>query len=234
MISQFDAQVGLALDGAALSIFDFFDTIRIINLPARTDRRREMEAELAALGLLDDPRVRFFDGIRPRNRLDFSSVGARGVYEGHKQLLQEAAAANQSILILEDDCAFRADAVQYRIDEPWDIFYGGYKAANPQNLFGSDIEMAHMMGFTAHGAQLVADYLDRLQYAGEHPPIDAAYVWFRRAHPDVATCFAVPPLAWQRSSPSDIAPKPWDRLAFTRALAATFRKFRNQRARRRS
>lgn len=216
----------------ALSIFDVFDIIRIINLPTRTDRRQEMEAELAALRLEDDPRVRFFDGIRPRSRLDFASVGARGVFEGHKLLLQQAAAAEQSILILEDDCAFRADAMLYNTDEPWDIFYGGYNAANPGDLLHSDIAMAHMMGFSARGARLVANYLDRLEYRGEHPPIDAAYVWFRRAYPEVPTCFAVPPLAWQRSSHSDIAPKPWDRLALTRTLAASYRKLRNRRARR--
>ena len=216
-----------------MSIFETFDVIRIINLPARTDRRREMEAELAALGLLDDPRVRFFDGIRPRVRLDFTSVGARGVFEGHKQLLQQAAAAGQSILILEDDCAFRDNAARYETNETWDIFYGGYNAANPQDLVHSDIAMAHMMGFTARGARLVSDYLDRLEYTGTHPPIDAVYVWFRRAHPEVATCFAVPPLAWQRSSPSDIAPKPWDRLSLTRILATTYRKLRNHRTRRR-
>lgn len=222
----------MALSGAELSIFNSFDMIRIINLPARTDRRREMEAELRALKLIDDPRVRFFNGIRPAKRLDFTSVGARGVFEGHKTLLQQAAAAGQSILILEDDCAFRADAADYRTDEPWDVFYGGYKAADPQNLAQSDIEMAHMMGFTARGARLVAEYLEHLKYSGGHPPIDAVYVWFRRAHPEVATCFAVPPLAWQRSSPSDIAPKPWDRLTLTRALAGTYRKLRNSRTRR--
>jgi glycosyl transferase family 25 len=232
MKSHSDAQIGVALSGADLSIFNSFDTIRIINLPARTDRRREMEAELRALQLIDDPRVRFFNGIRPAKRLDFTSVGARGVFEGHKALLQEAAAAGQSILILEDDCAFRADAADYRTDEPWDIFYGGYKAADPQDLPHSDIEMAHMMGFTARGARLVADYLERLRYTGDHPPIDAAYVWFRRAHPEVATAFAVPPLAWQRSSPSDIAPKPWDRLTLTRTLATAYRKLRNSRPRR--
>lgn len=213
----------------ALSIFDVFDMIRVINLPDRTDRRRDMEAELTALGLLADPRLAFFAAIRPRGPGDFTSIGARGVYEGHKRLLTEAAERGHSILILEDDCCFRAGAGSYTACGDWDIFYGGYRARQPENLFSSDIEGAHMMGFTARGARLVADYLQDLRYEGIHPPIDAAYVWFRRAHPTVATEFAVPPLAHQRASRSDIAPpKPWDIVPVVKSASAAFRKFRNR------
>ena len=44
----------------AMSVFDYFDQIQIINLPHRTDRRREMEDELHRIGLKNDPRVHFF------------------------------------------------------------------------------------------------------------------------------------------------------------------------------
>src|SRR5690606_34813991 len=46
-----------------LMLFDHFDLIRIVNLPHRKDRRAEMCGQLAKLGLLNDPRVAFFDAL---------------------------------------------------------------------------------------------------------------------------------------------------------------------------
>jgi GR25 family glycosyltransferase involved in LPS biosynthesis len=212
-----------------LPIFDTFDSIYVINLLERTDRRREMEAELDAIGLSHDPRVAFFPAIRPADPGDFTSVGARGVYEGQKQLLTDAAERGQSILILEDDCAFRRGTKDYVAQGQWDIFYGGYFAHQPEDLLNSDIEGAHMMGFSARGARLVAEYLKNLRYEGIHPPIDAAYVWFRREYPSVPTVFAVPPLARQRASRSDIAaPKPWDSIFLLRSASSALRQLRNR------
>lgn len=205
---------------------DSFDTIRIINLPERTDRRQEMGAELEAIGLNGDPRVAFFDAIRPDSPGSFSSAGARGCFEGHCQILAEAADERQSVLILEDDCAFTPRTRTFSTGEPWDVFYGGYRAKDPHDLQNSDIQESHMMGFTARGARLVADFLQNLRFNGTHPPIDAAYVWFRRAFPQVATVFASPPLANQRPSASDIAPRPWDRFPLTRKVMSDLRKVR--------
>lgn len=42
-----------------MTIFDHFETIRIVNLPQRRDRRRAMARELARVGLAGDPRVAF-------------------------------------------------------------------------------------------------------------------------------------------------------------------------------
>ena len=55
-----------------------------------------------------------------------------------------------------------------------------------------------MMGFSSKGAKLVSAYLEQLEYDGIHPPIDAAYIWFRRANPTLVTYFAEPSLAGQR------------------------------------
>ncbi len=200
-------------------MFTPFDSIRIINLPERRDRRREMKRELAAIGLAGDPRVSFFPAIRPADAGAFTSIGARGVYLSQLTILREAAATNSSVLILEDDCDFSLAARDYGFGNGWEIFYGGYYAANPDNLLESDIIGAHMMGFTARAAAQICNYLDSLQFEGIHPPIDAAYVWFRRAYPDVATRFATPPLAMQRSSRSDIADlRFYDRLPILRAV----------------
>lgn len=210
---------------------DRFDRIRVINLVERHDRLRDMEHELAAIGLANDPRVAYFPAIRPADAGDFTSVGARGVYLGQLAILREAAAANEAVLILEDDCAFSPAARDYSIDGEWDIFYGGYEAAKPDDLANSDIVGAHMMGFTAPAAKALVAWLDALTYEGIHPPIDAAYIWFRRANPEVATHFAVPPLAHQRASRSDIAPRLFDRLPGLREVAELARRIRRRLAR---
>lgn len=207
-----------------MRVIDCFDRIEVINLPYRRDRRRAMERELAKLGLGCDRRVSFFQAIRPDDRADFTSVGARGVFLSQKTILLSAAAAGQSVLILEDDCEFRDGTADYHSNSAWDIFYGGYDASCPGDLLSSDIVGAHMMGFSARGAQLVSDYLSNLSYEGIHPPIDGAYVWFRRQYPDVPTEFAVPPLARQRPSRSDIADlKYYDRAPGLRTLASFVR-----------
>lgn len=212
-----------------MRIFDGFDRIRIINLPQRVDRRREMDRELARIGLATNSRVSYFAAIRPDDAGAFSSIGAHGVYLSHTALLREAAVAGESLLILEDDCAFADGAAEREGFGQWDIFYGGYAASTPENLSMSDIEGAHMMGFSAVGARRVSEYLEQLTCEGVHPPIDGAYVWFRRAHPDVRTMFAVPPLARQRSSRSDIADLKWyDRTLLFRDLASGLRSLRGR------
>lgn len=210
-----------------MTIFDHFDAIRIVNLAQRTDRRRAMNRELARVGLAGDPRVAFFSAIRPADAGRFTSIGARGVYLSQKHLLREAAAARHSLLILEDDCLFLPGAADRVFGKDWDIFYGGYTASDPHDLLNSDVQGAHMMGFSAVGAHLVSQYLEQLTCEGVHPPIDAAYVWFRRANPGVRTAFADPPLAGQRPSRSDIAALAWyDRVPLVRSAAAFARTLR--------
>lgn len=201
-------------------LFNAFDRIRIVNLPYRRDRRAQMEGELRRLGLAGDPRVSFFNAVRPDDRGDFTSIGARGVYASQRRILDDAARAGQSVLILEDDCDFAPGAASYNPGEGWDILYGGYEASDPADLPNSDIVGAHMMGFSARGVRLVSEYLRDLRYTGIHPPIDGAYVWFRRAHPEVPTHFARPPLARQRPSRTDIADLAfYDRWSGARQLA---------------
>lgn len=209
-------------------IFDSFDMIRIINLPERTDRRRRMIRELRLAGIADDPRVEFFNAIRPDEALNHSSIGMHGVFLSHHTILKEAAAKNASVLILEDDCDFVPTIRDYRAPEGWDVFYGGYYARQPECLQDSDIIGAHMMGFTAAAAKEAADYFAALQPPGQFPPIDGAYVWFRRAHPALKTAFAEPPIGYQRASRTDIGDLAiYDRLPIVRQLVELTRQFRN-------
>lgn len=210
-----------------MKVFDHFDRIRIINLAYRSDRRREMDRELAAVGLAGDPRVAYFQAIRPDDARDFTCIGARGCFASHQAILREAVQTNESVLILEDDCSFASDAAERYLAPGWDIFYGGYTAATPGDLHASDIQESHMMGFTRQGAERVSFFLEHLLYEGIHPPIDAAYVWYRRANPHVVTKFAVPALGVQRASRSDIADLKWfDRSSLTRGGANALRRLR--------
>lgn len=210
-------------------IFDSFDMIRIINLPERTDRRRRMEKELHSVGIADNPRVAFFPAIRPTEALTHSSIGMRGVFLSHHTILKEAAAKNASVLILEDDCDFAPHIGDYRAPGAWDIFYGGYYANEPERLQESDIIGAHMMGFSANAAKQVADYLSGLNPDGQFPPIDGAYVWFRRAHPEVRTVFAEPAIGNQRASRTDIGTLAiYDRLPIIRDVVELARQIRNR------
>lgn len=205
-------------------VFGIFDEIRIINLAARKDRRTKMLGELRRVGLADDPRVEFFDAISFPDAASFSSPGARGVFYSQLEILDQAAKRGHSVLIVEDDVDFVDGAENFVPTEDWAIFYGGYYAEDPHNLHSSDIVGAHLMGFSAAIVPVVADYLRSISFEGIHPPIDGAYVWFRRARPEVPTLFAQPPLGHQRPSRSDIADLQfYDRLPVFRQTAAAAR-----------
>jgi glycosyl transferase, family 25 len=200
-------------------LFDAFESICILNLPHRSDRRREMLAELAKFGLSDDQRVSFFAGSTATNRGPFASPGEHGCYLSHLALLKDASKRGGRVLVLEDDCDFLPEAIDYELPADWDIFYGGYTAEDPGNLETSNMIGAHCMGYSPRAARAFAAYLDQLlepdfepdplavaqgRYtSGVNPPFDGAIVWFRRAHPELKTVFAQ--IAVQRSSRSDIA-----------------------------
>ena len=225
-------------------VFAAFDRIRIVNLPARRDRRAEMEAQLARVGLLGDPRVAFFDAVACSDPGPFLRTGSHGAFKSHIALLQEAAAAGQSMLILQDDCDFiLPDIETYRLPDEWDVFYGGYYASDPEDLHNSDIIGAHFMGFSPRAAHAAVEYFAGYlepgfppdpQAAAQpgfnpaiRPPIDGGLVWFRRAHPELRTEFAL--LGLQRSSRTDIGHQRWfDKVPGLRSLAEFARKLRRR------
>lgn len=189
-----------------MTVFAGFDRIRIINLPSRRDRRRQMTRELRRIGLADDPRVQFVDGIIAKDMKPFRRPGEKGVFLAHLGIISEAAAAGESALILEDDVDFTPAVLAWQPSPECDITYGGYLADDPGDLHSSAIMGAHCIGLSARAAQALEPFLRNLLDHESPPPIDGAYVWFRRAHPDFRTEFADPVLAIQRSSRSDITP----------------------------
>jgi len=194
-----------------------FDRIRIINLPSRADRRKEMRRELRQLGIEGDPRINFIDGVIVNDKAPFRSEGEKGVFLAHLNILKAAAADQASVLILEDDVDFTAAAYGWHRPTECDIAYGGYSATDPGNLETSDIVGAHCMGFSARAARALAPFLEQLLDHPSPPPIDGAYVWFRRQHADFATQFARPIAAVQRPSRSDITRRAFDKVGVLRA-----------------
>jgi glycosyl transferase, family 25 len=225
------------------SIFDYFEKILIINLTSRTDRRSEMMDQLSKVGLLEDPRVIFFEATRTSDPGLFVSAGMHGCFQSHLRALQFAATSNQSVLILEDDCDFENDIFGYRTDGDWDIFYGGYSALGSTNLHEADIIGAHFMGFKAPAAKIAAEYLAGLlekdavpepKAASEpsynpsiRPPPDGAYVWLRRVHPELKTQFAL--LSKQRASRTDTGDlRFFDRIPILRDFARVARSLKRR------
>jgi glycosyl transferase family 25 len=226
------------------ALFAAFDRIRIVNLPSRTDRRAEMERELRQVGLKGDRRVAFFPAIACDDPGPFLRKGSHGAFLSHLALLTEAAEAGETILILQDDCSFLLPEIAaYQLPERWDIFYGGYVASDPNNLAESNIIGAHFMGFSARAAHTASDYLRRYlapdfppdaRAASQpgfdpaiRPPIDGAFVWMRRAHPELVTTFAM--LGVQRASRTDIGDTRWfDRVPGLRGLAGLARRLRSR------
>lgn len=223
-------------------IFNTYEWIPIVNLPERTDRRRQMEREFAKLGMANDPRVQFFPAIRMQDPGPFARAGSHGNFLGHLEILEQSAEKGCWTLILEDDCAFRPVARNYQVPH-CDIFYGGWGwASNPDDLHGSEIIGSHCIGFSPKAAKLAVPYLKAFlsdpdfradpEAAAKpdynpniRPPIDGALVWFRRAHPELTTHFA--DLAFQRSSRTDVGSKKWfDKVPGLRDIAEKLRRLR--------
>lgn len=212
-----------------MTVFSGFDRIRIINLPSRTDRRKEMIGELRRIGLDSDPRVEFVDGILVDDKAPFRAAGEKGVFLAHLGIISEAAAAAESVLILEDDVDFTDAAADWSRPPDCDIAYGGYYAADPANLESSDIIGAHCVGFSARAAHALAPFLEQLLDHESPPPIDGAYVWFRRQRDGFSTEFAQPVVAVQRPSRSDITPgHKLDRIAVLRGPLGAARKLKRK------
>jgi glycosyl transferase family 25 len=204
-----------------------FDKIYVINLPSRPDRRSEMDAQLRRVGLgLTASNVRLFDAIRPEDAGEFPSIGARGCFLSHLSILEEAAALKfNKIAILEDDANFVSSfrercsiVAQVLRKNDWAIFYGGHRLLDPQPAEGcvlaepgQGIQTTHFLA--VRGAEVIRDLANylRAQLArkagdarGGPMHVDGSYSWFRREHPHYKTFVAVPQIAYQRASRSDI------------------------------
>jgi hypothetical protein len=240
------------LSDAGRALLKSFTHIYVINLPERTDRRREVEEQLNRFGLsLEHPAVSLVPASRPADRGEFPNIGARGCFESHLITLRAAQdAGHENFLILEDDADFsddfesRAEAVSEAAQRvEWDIFYGwlpgtgaGGQAAGLQDIPAeTGVVTSHFMGFNARILPDLIPYMAAIHARPLGDPlggamhVDGAYSWFRAAHPQYVTIAPVRSISVQRSSRSDIHVLHWfDRIP---ALAPVVGWLRRARAR---
>lgn len=232
----------------------YFQKIYVINLPARGDRRQEMEAQLQSIGLgLGHPLVHLFAAIRPDDPGGFPSPGARGCFLSHLEVLRSARTRQlKRFLILEDDVNFVPDfqerlpiVVGSLATSPWSLFYGGHVLDDTPGMPGPDgllalaadtpLQTSHFLAL--NGPRTLIDCIDTLEALLRRPPgdpaggpmhVDGAYHWFRKEHPHLVTLLAMPPLGYQRRSRTDVHDLKWfDRLPVARQASAWLRQWRN-------
>lgn len=231
---------------APTSLAGCFDRIAIINLPSRTDRRREMRAELSRLGLaLKAGHTEFFPAARPTEAGDWPSIGARGCFLSHYEILKEALARGQrSVLFIEDDCCFtpelinrQAEVAALLANDEWDIVHLGHvQSPEPSDsLFvrwDDPVMTTHLYAVNHTILQRLVEFLELvMSRPNGHPNggpqhYDGALCTFRAQNPDVRTFLASPTLATQRSSRSDINGQWYDRMPLVRNAVNLLRRAR--------
>ena len=235
------------------AILSVFDHIYIVNLPSRTDRRREMEEQLRGIGLsLDHEQITLFPAIRPTEKGEFPSIGCRGCFESHLTIFTDALTAGyETILIIEDDTNFRTNfdfrfgAMAKRLlAEPWDIYYGWTRQTVDQEFDANSIEMielepseapysSHFIGYKQSTLKVLVPYLSAIATRPLGDPkggpmhIDGAFGWFRAAHPQIKTLASLYPVTRQRPSRTDIQDVRWfDRIKILSPLVAFYRRIK--------
>jgi glycosyl transferase family 25 len=210
-------------------IVEYFDRSYIINLKDRVDRRREVEHEFRRLGIsIPNEKVQFYTATRPTDQANFASIGVRGCFMSHLNVLDFAQRDNlRNVLVFEDDVSFRNVEVDFeeRLIEnlshaDWDLLWLGYSRPAQDGLSGpltrwtGDIICAHCYAVNGRFIRTMAQYMwDCEQRPRDHPEsgpmtADGAYNHIRYISPDVVLLLCVPSLAFQRSSRSNLAPNP--------------------------
>ncbi len=240
---------------AMLSPLEVFDRISIINLPYRSDRRREIGHQLARFGLsLDRDPVRLFPAVRPADAGGFPNVGARGCFLSHLGVLQQARADRvRRLLILEDDFDFADGLTEQRLaqvlDElssrPWAMVYGGHRLqqspGSPRDVSWRELApsmpvvTAHCLGMTEGAIATAVPYLEAIlarppgHAEGGPMHVDGAYSRLRADRPELTTYSAWPAIGHQRSSRTDIHELRWyDRWSAVNLIAERLRAMRRR------
>jgi glycosyl transferase family 25 len=209
---------------------DIFDQIYIINLEERTDRKVEISEQLQLVGLsFSDPLVQLFPAHRPETPGDFPSIGARGCFMSHLDIIGQAmSSGHNSILILEDDMDWTLaalapdnDVLQTFTDTDWKFLHGGLGADGwdrntkfhlKQVMANQGLLLTHFIGLRGDAIQLAHRYLSDILSRPPGSPlggpmhVDGAYSWLRKDHAEIASYICSPSVACQRPSLSDISP----------------------------
>lgn len=212
---------------------DYFEKTYIVSLPDKHNLRQQTIEEFNLVGWnIDNSRINFFDAIRPDDRLNFASIGARGCYESHLQLIKKFLSSTSdncggNLLIFEDDISFEVNlsttpetVAEILERNDFDIFYFGFKSSHikpPEDgleIFspspGTPIRTTH---FYALHRRCLKNFIAHLEgiLCGTHPEslghmhYDGAISWFRKLNPDLKTFVCNPSLGSQRPSRSLIS-----------------------------
>lgn len=88
-----------------MKLTDLVERIYVINLPERTDRRRQLGAELRRHGLnWSEGHIICWPAQRPADAQGFPTPGTRGCFLSHLAALEDASELHDGyVLVLEDD-----------------------------------------------------------------------------------------------------------------------------------
>ena len=224
---------------------NYFDHAIVLNLASRLDRRAEMSREIAQLGWPEN-QISWYPAIDPRTPAGFINGGVRGCFLSHLAALNMARNAEyQTILMLEDDCAFsphfKAMAAMAVADTTWGICYLGHIENVPAapGVFAewpaeSGVSLTHCYAVRWPVLPLLCRYFEAMLLRppgsrdGGPMAADGALAWFRRAHPEIRTMMASPSVAGQRPSRSDLSPHLVDRIPVVRHAVGAFRSWRRK------
>jgi glycosyl transferase, family 25 len=221
-------------------IIESFDRAYIINLEDRLDRRREAEREFSRIGInVPNKTVEFYTAKRLVDKGSFPDVGTRGCFISHRGVLDRACRDKlRNVLVFEDDVSFRNvdDSLEDQIlrelrGTRWDIVYFGYLSPSDTGQKGPLISLSSgVLGahFYAVNGPFIAPLLRFMTDCERRPPghpdggpmpADGALNHIRRHIPEMRVLLAVPNLAHQRSSRSDITSTHlFDRITSLRPL----------------
>jgi len=233
-----------------MRFIEFFDCAYVINLPQRTDRRQEMAKELEKAGMpFSSGKVELFSAIRPDSPGSFQSIGYRGAFLSHLNVLKQARAKDlKTVLVMEDDLKLRQDFKQYEamlleelLERDWDLVHFGYccdepfdaKNVNSPILQPFSGEIIGAQFYAVNGKafdQLINFFEGVLQRPAGHPegsPMspDGVFNIFKWQHQTIVRLIAVPSFGDQRSSRSDISAQWFDQLPVLSFLAGLARKW---------
>jgi glycosyl transferase family 25 len=228
-----------------MKLLEYFDHVYVVNLPERTDRRKQTERELARIrphrGF---SKVTFMAATRPTDAGGFPSIGARGCYESHLRVLREArAAGHERILVLEDDfvCTpllshHEQELTGDLLANEWDLVWFGHDLTHEERTRPALMEssalftQAHCYGVHGRCIDDLIGFLEQIMQREPGDPLggpmhyDGALNTYRMQRNEQRRfLIALPSVADQRMSRSDIHPSLFDRFKPLRPFAAAAR-----------
>lgn len=201
-----------------------------------------MEKQLSRVGW----GAKFFSAIRPTSAEGFPSIGARGCFLSHLEVLRQARDGDtKSLIILEDDLDFTFDfaerwkrAAAELETKVWSMFYpghgldhlsGGLTLIDPKR----GVQCTHFMVIKR---EAIPEIITGLETILSRPPghplggpmhVDGAYSTIRMQNPALTTYAYFPVLGHQRPSKTDVGDMKWfDRAGMLAPLVDLARKFR--------